>query len=549
MDRLDRALAELLHILQLLGVLLAVVLVMGILIGVVRSLAQVALGRATLVMPFAGGSEVAWVSDVLAQQLDSVESAVLVKHQAIRSHAGTQGDTAPVSLGPAARFLPEKSLDEQQEQFVVDHPINGQAVGPVTLLGVTFSPDFLFAVFYRLRALAARKTVRGSLYSVGSTDRLAAHFTFPKKAAREGLPGAPAAVGTVLVQRESAAGNRLLLKMVDDLAFGIVRERMHLDTGTSHWQAYASFLDGYVNNQRFLRTGDIASRERALTLYLAAVATDGMYHLAAYNAACMLYNKYREGENAKAIDLFRSCANSDDEDLKALALAGLTMAYAQNVHRFGLGRVPWVEEANLSSQQAVNLRPDFEETRFARAWAYQLSGEIDEAIAEYTSVGELDGDSLGERQIKSFAGNNKAFLLITEKGDLANARSLLEEVARLYPNKMVYANLADTLRRQGDLDGALKFYARARDLDPLYAAGHNETAIVYLNKAAAEGDDVTRAKLVEIAEEWHSRAMGVIPESDTNQRRKMQDTYQAAFREAQKATGSTPNADGVDTAR
>jgi hypothetical protein len=140
MDRVDAAVADLLQLLELAGVLLAVVVVMGILVGLIRSLFQVALGRSTLVMPFAGGAEVAWVSDVLVQQLDCVETAVLERHQAIRNEARSNNTSPQLALGPAARFLPERPLDEHLESFVAEHPISGQAFGPISLLGVTFSP-------------------------------------------------------------------------------------------------------------------------------------------------------------------------------------------------------------------------------------------------------------------------------------------------------------------------------------------------------------------------------------------------------------------------
>ncbi|HYJ68172.1 MAG TPA: hypothetical protein VEX15_11000 [Nocardioidaceae bacterium] len=530
MDRVDEVVADLLHVLELAGVLLAVLVVLGLLVGLVRSLLQVALGSSTLVMPFSGGDAAAWVADVLAEQLDGIETAVVSKHQAVRAEAARGQDaSSPLQLGPAARFLPERPLDEHIERLVVEHPISGQAIGPISLLGVTFSPDFLFAAFYRLRGLAARKLVRGSLYRLGAAARLSSQFTFTRHRSLGGRTSKVRVTRTLVVQRRALETDGQLLDMVDDLAFGIARERMTLEAGTSIWAAYSSFLDGYADNLRFLRTGDIASRDRSLDLYLSAVAIDQNYHLAAYNAACLLYNKYRESENAKAIELFRIAAASEEPILRALALAGLTMAYAQNVHRYGLGGGPWVERAELASQQAIGLRPDLEETKFARAWAHQLADNVDAAISEYSSIGSLTGDSLSERQIKSFAANNQAFLMITKKGDLAGAKALLERVVDLYPNKMVYANLAEIARRDGDLDTALNYYAKARTLDPLYANAHNETALIYLAKAHDELDPQRQAGLFKTAEEWHARALGVVPERDEGQRHSIEDVYQAAL--------------------
>jgi tetratricopeptide (TPR) repeat protein len=535
MNRVDEMVSDLLHVLELAGVLLAVLVVLGLLVGLLRSLVQVSLGRSTLVLPFSGGESAAWVADVLAEQLDQVENRVVEKHKEVRdAEALAQGSTTRVQLGPAVRFLPEQPLDEDIERLVVEQPISGQAIGPITLLGVSFSPESVFAAFYRLRALAARKTVRGTLYRLGPAGRISSRFTFTPHSTQADRRSKKPVTRTLVVKRETIETDGQLLDLVDDLAFGIARERMDLNAGTGVWAAYSSFLEGYLDNLYFLRTGDIPRRDQALRRYEDALSADEGYHLAAYNAACLLYNKYSESENARAIDMFRTATQSKDPELRALALAGLTMAYGQNVHRYGLGSVPWVERADLASRQAVGLKPDSEETRFARAWAHQVAEDFDEAIGDYLAIGELTGNSLSARQIKSFAANNAAWLLMTQKGDLAGARALLQSVVDLYPNKMVYANLAELARREGDFEAALDLYAEARSLDPLYANAYNETALVFLAKAQAEVDPQTKDDFMRKADEWHARALGVVPETDKNQRRTMEDVYRAA-REAASA--------------
>ena len=535
MRRLEEATAELLEVLELAAILLAVLVVVGALVGLIRSVVQLSLGRSTLVLPFVGSAESSWVADVLAEQLDGIEKTVLERHQAIREVAGAPAAPLEVALGPIGRFLPEPPIDRKVESYVAEHPIDAKAFGPISVLGVTFSPDVLFTTLYRLRDLAARKTVRGSLYKIGGVYRLAARFTLPARDRRSQGEGADTVKRTIVVQRPAREDDSQLLDMADDLAFGIVRERLLLEAGTERWAAYSSFLTGYFSNLRFLRSGDVAWRDSALDCYTYAVRVDGRYHVAAYNAALLLYNKYRESENARAIDLFGSASQSEDEELQALALAGLTMAYAQNVHRFGLGRVPWVELANASAQRAVTLRPNLEETRFARAWAYQLSEDFDRAIAEYSAVASLAGDSLNERQIKSFAGNNHAYLLFTQKGDLTGAERLLLDIASLYPNKMVYANLADVARLQGDHERALGHLAEARSLDPLYAAAYNMTSVVHLEMARTHSHD-RRQELIRTAQEWHARALGVVPETDAHQRAEMSATFDAALRALNKVS-------------
>ena len=109
MNRVDEMVSDLLHVLELAGVLLAVLVVLGLLVGLLRSLVQVSLGRSTLVLPFSGGESAAWVADVLAEQLDQVENRVVEKHKEVRdAEALAQGSTTRVQLGPAVRFLPEQ---------------------------------------------------------------------------------------------------------------------------------------------------------------------------------------------------------------------------------------------------------------------------------------------------------------------------------------------------------------------------------------------------------------------------------------------------------
>jgi hypothetical protein len=90
-----------------------------------------------------------------------------------------------------------------------------------------------------------------------------------------------------------------------------------------------------------------------------------------------LYNRYTEEDNARAIEQFRAATESPDEKLRALALAGLTLAYAQNVSRFSLGTDPWVGLAEAASREAVQIAPTLEEAGFARAFAYQIAGNVD----------------------------------------------------------------------------------------------------------------------------------------------------------------------------
>jgi tetratricopeptide (TPR) repeat protein len=151
--------------------------------------------------------------------------------------------------------------------------------------------------------------------------------------------------------------------------------------------------------------------------------------------------------------------------------------------------------------------------------------------------------------MKSFARNNQAYILLNHIGDMERAKSILEDAEALYPNKMIYANLGDIYRRKGEYDQALDCYAKARSLDPAYANGLNETAVVYLSKAAAEVNPERRAKLIATARIWHQRALSVVTKENKNQARQIRDTFEAALgaaplrREKSKAAKSAASFD------
>ena len=77
MDRADTAVSNLLHVLEVAAVLLGLLALLGLWSGVLRSIAQVALGRSTLVLPFWGGESAAWVADVLAAAAATARSDAL----------------------------------------------------------------------------------------------------------------------------------------------------------------------------------------------------------------------------------------------------------------------------------------------------------------------------------------------------------------------------------------------------------------------------------------------------------------------------------------
>jgi tetratricopeptide (TPR) repeat protein len=176
----------------------------------------------------------------------------------------------------------------------------------------------------------------------------------------------------------------------------------------------------------------------------------------------------------------------------------------------------WKALADQTSAEALEIKPDLEETNFARGWAHQLNGRIDAAIASYEHVVELDGDTPAERQMKSFAQTNHAYVSMTELGDLTGAEGLLHDALDWYPNKMAHAYLGELHARQHRCEEALDDYRAALRLDDQFADAMNDMALVYLEKARSVSDE-TVPGLIQQADECHARALALVPRRATNQ--------------------------------
>jgi tetratricopeptide (TPR) repeat protein len=515
-----------LQVLALLGVLLALIATLIGVLTIARSTWRVTFGRGTLVLPFGDSDKGPAISEILAEQLDEVERDWQRLSLAVKKEEGlVRSQATLVDLGPRARALSDRALDQHENQFLSDQPLAGQAMGPISFAGVSVSPDTIFSLFYRLRSSVARRTVRGSLHEFGVTARLSALFVYGEPPERHSgrrkrrlkRSGARRSKRIILVRELKEGG---MLELIDDLAFLITKARLEFTSEADRWSAYRAFLKGYAEHLRFLRTGKIVHRDLATGLYSAAVDVQPTYLLARYNLGTLLYNRYTEDDNAKAIEHLEAVAESSDERLRALALSGLTLAYAQNVSRFGLGSDPWVTFAEMASREAVEIAPDLEEAGFARAFAEQIAGNIDAALDEYARTVGLPGNSPIERQIKSFAQNNRAYLELTEKGDLETAEKLFLDALDRFQNKMAHANLGEIHKRRKEFDLALAEYQKARKLDVNYVAAINETGMVYLAMARAsrdQGRDDVPALIGE-GERWHQRALAALPATAAHER-------------------------------
>lgn len=519
----------LLPLLEYAGVVLAFVAALAVAFRLVRSIWKVAFGRATLVLPFRGADTLGvYVSGILAEQLNAIEGLWQGLSRGVRDaqERGIASDAPElVDLGPVVdlgRGHPDRTLTPDQTRLILDEPIEGQAMGPITLGGISLSPDAIFRALYQLRTVLARRTIRGVVDRFGSTVRLSCTIVSARGQANT----------TVLV-RDVETGTELFT-LIDDAAFAIAKQRLAFESEARTWSAYSGLLEGFAHQLTYSRTGNVVEREMAIERYRKGVAAEPDYHLARFNLATLLYNRYTAADNDEAIENLRVASAATDPVLRALALAQLSRAYCQQVHRYGHPREPWISQADEASAMAVQLAPAFEEIWLARAFARQLQGDLQEALAAYQRVVELPGESGEERRMKSFAENNAGYIYLNHLGDLDQAERHLQRALEFANyNKMTFANLGELQKRRGRYQEALEAYRRALELDPRYVNAVNETAMVYVAMAAKDAADARdkRGARLRSAREWHERAVALVPEGQHRQRAELHRRFAAAQKE------------------
>jgi tetratricopeptide (TPR) repeat protein len=535
MSRLDSIVKALLHILELLGLVLAIIVVLIVLIGIVRSIWRVTRKEDTLVLPFAGGEPAIPVNRILSEQLSIVEERVrMILEERQKEAANRDGSDSPkaIDVGPLSRPLPEfdaKSANTSKiNRFIAEVDTN-RPISPVSIGGISFSPESLFAVSNLIRSHVARRTIRGSLDVFGDTSRLAVNVhDAPRllgkgeasgrqrdaKANENSREARPITVEPVIGQ------STRILDLVNDAAFRVVKARLGLTAGTDTWAAYTAFARAYTDHRAFLRSGDTARRDAAIEFYKKAVEADWAYGRAHYNLANLLYDKYSLEANMLAIDHFLVASTSGDKEGRALGYAGLTMAYGQNIQRFRLEpKAEWLIRASSASKNAIRLK-DLAETRFAKAWFLQVSERYKEAVDGYKAVLEINDDREETNlEVRSFALNNAGWLYMKRLNDLAKAKESLEEARQLRPNKMIYVNLGELNKLYGNFKAAVDYYERALDLDPLYVNGINELGMVYLAMARAVSEDTEQVReLLSRAYAYHREALAIVSDEDQRNR-------------------------------
>lgn len=511
-------------LLEVIGAALALLAVILLAAVILRSIGRAILGRATLVLPFRGAERAGLcLNEILAQQLGEIEAAWQAVSRRVREAqaAAKAGNTAMlVDLG---RSEPDTVLDSAQEILILADPMEGQAIGSIGFGPFSFSPDSLFALSYRIRTLLARRTIQGGIDQVGATVRFSTTLISDR--------GRP----TTMVLVRSIERPDQLLELVDDMAFEVVKRRWGLASEAKTWQGYRAFMEGYAHHSRYIRSGNTAEREGAIERYRQSVTIEPDYALAHYNLGSLLYNRFTATDNERSIEHLRKAADAGETLLKALALGVLSRAYCQQVHRYGHEKTPWMSWAEEASTKAVQLGPDLEEAWLARGFALQLLGKPREAIEAYWRVMALPGDSPEELRLKSSAENNRAYIAMTEFGDLKEAEVLFKHALALDPhNKFSYANLGEIYKRQKNYSAALVAFEQAVRLDPRYINGTNEMGMLYIAMAAEARDSGKRKEAEEAlktARHWHDRALSLVPKEEQRHRAELQKRFAKSYRD------------------
>lgn len=502
---LESVTSTLLQYLALSGVIVALFAVFVVLFAIARSIVRLSFSRRVLVLPFSG-NDAQTLHNTFTEQLEIIAHEAGIAYGFVLEQIAAQSPesaTTLVDLGPlSARAVHDFTGNREREEnaviFVADNAVKLDAVGTISFGGFSVSPESLFAVSYFLRRQLARRTIAGRIDSFGNTVRVSLTLSrgfVPAKAKAD--TGADAGAGSPRSRRQGTPLPPIVVKrkiedqgevldLLSDLAFEVLRLRYDLPSETESWAAWVAFHEAYAEHVAFLKAGNKDLRDRAISGYAQAVQIDPGFSRAHYNLGNLLYDQYILAANLEAISHFERAAREGDATVRALAFAGLTMAYAQNVHRFDFESTISIERADAAAKAAVALNRDLEEAAFAQAWALQVADRVDDAIEAYGRVIAIPGTSASEMRIKSFALNNQAWLYLTQKDDVATAEALLQR-ALAVPNKNIWANLGEVRRKQGALRDALSMYEEAIALDPRYVNGLNEMGMVYLELAQKSG--------------------------------------------------------------
>jgi tetratricopeptide (TPR) repeat protein len=574
-NRVEHVTSIILRILEL-GAALVALLIVTLMLGILlQSIQRLIFGKATLVLPLKGSDKGPSVSSILAEQLGEIERK-LYKISEDTKDEGREFSSARRLLATVNHAQPDSILTKGRVGFIADEPIDGRSIQKITLFGLTFSPELIVSLLYQARGLVAPRSIHGTLYEEDNTERLSVTLVYRRHER-----------WTITYVRSSERSGQLF-EIIDDVAFAVVKHRIgfesnedgtrrshkdarrrprrasyaaHIDaavrTEAKNWASYEACQQGYLKSLRFLRSGDIDERDDAIACFEQALDRDPDYYLAHYNIGALLYARYTAPDNESAIEHFRLAAKSSESHWRALALAALTMALSQQVHRFGYAKEPSTTQADDASSRALRIEPNLHEVCFARGWAYQSAEKTSDAISWYSKVVDipLSKDPVRkteQKRIKSFAETNKGWLLMTIYHDLTAAEECFRSaLSHNKHNQMSYANLGDLYKRQGKFDLAIQEYEKAIDQEPHYLNAFNELGMVYIAKAAASRSIETQSavdELLRAAYSWHEKALALTSEEDVRDRAQLRDKFTEALQESEFHLGTLegPDTEEVD---
>ena len=294
------------HIAQtLLSTLVLVTAVVGTLTvlalaaSIILSTWKVFVGKATLVLPLEGSAKGAIVSSVLAQQLVAVERDWIQLSRAL-GDLEVPHPNAPVYAELGRTVADDYLTEAHVHDFIEENPIDPRTTGPISFAGVTLAPQTLLSLAYGVRRAVARRTIRGTLHEFDTIIRLSIEFHYPDDL-RYGSPSDPSSSQGHFVRTVDGKAPAELLKTIDDVAFAFGRFRLRSPTAATRWAAFKASATGYLAYRRFLVTGDVADRERAIESYERAIEIEDDYAVAHYNLGVLLYSRYTETDNNRAI--------------------------------------------------------------------------------------------------------------------------------------------------------------------------------------------------------------------------------------------------------
>jgi len=131
-----------------------------------------------------------------------------------------------------------------------------------------------------------------------------------------------------------------------------------------------------------------------------------------------------------------------------------------------------VSTAEEQLRKAVEIDPDFAGARPVLVWLYQVQGRTEEALGDYTDLGEFEGAERAYRRLVEispfqgggYAGLARLYLQADRK--IAEARTLAEKAVELEPVAPYYSMLALVCQRVGDGAGALAAIEEAVAREP-----------------------------------------------------------------------------------